>query len=240
MISRSQHHASANSTRRATVAAGVFAALALLVVAFQIALAAGAPWGRLTMSGAYPGQLPPAMRAAALVQASALVFFGVIVAVRARLVLHRWHRASRYLVWLVIAYSVVGTVLNTMTRSTLTRTAACMIALLLAGCGRSPTAPLYDGYTLHGAVLDARNDSRLGDVRVLVGREGSSEMHPYALTDEAGEFEFRPSPSTAPSTELFRCERAGYVPLEVLARTSTRLREFEYRLEIRLEPAAAP
>jgi hypothetical protein len=120
-----------------------------------------------------------------------------------------------------------------------TRTAAGIVALLLMGCGHSPSAPLYDGYTLHGIVLNAQNDSRLSDVRVLVGREGSTEMRPYALTDEAGEFEFRPSPNTAPSTELFRCERAGYVPLEVLARTSTRLRDFEYRLEIRLEPSAA-
>lgn len=123
--------------------------------------------------------------------------------------------------------------------STWTRVAACLTAVLLLGCGQSPTVPLHDGYTLHGIVLDARNDSLLGDVQVLVGREGSSEMHAYAVTDEAGAFEFKPSPNTAPSTERFRCEKAGYVPLEVLARTSTRLREFEYRLEIRLEPAAA-
>ncbi len=120
-----------------------------------------------------------------------------------------------------------------------TRTAVYMTALLLVGCGHSPTVPVYDGYALHGIVLDAQNGSPLSHVQVLVGREGSSEMHAYALTDEAGEFEFRPSPNTAPSTELFRCEKAGYLPLEVLARSSARLREFEYRLEIRLESAAA-
>jgi hypothetical protein len=114
-----------------------------------------------------------------------------------------------------------------------------MTALLLVGCGRSPTVPLYDGYTLHGIVRDAQNDSLLSSVQVFVGWEGSSEMHAYGLTDEAGKFEFRPSPNTAPGTELFRCEKTGYVPLEVLARTSTRLRDFEYRLEIRLERAAA-
>ena len=123
--------------------------------------------------------------------------------------------------------------------STWTRTAVCLTALLLVGCGHSPTVPVYDGYTLHGIVVNAQNDSLLSNVQVLVGWEGSSEIHAYALTDEAGEFEFRPSPNTAPSTELFRCEKAGYVPREVLARTSTRLREFEYRLEIRLEPTAA-
>jgi hypothetical protein len=114
-----------------------------------------------------------------------------------------------------------------------------MTALLLVGCGRSPTVPLHDGYTLHGIVLDAQSGSPLSNAQVLVGREGSSEMHAYALTDEAGEFKFQPSPNTAPSTELFRCEKGGYVPREVLARTATRVREFEYRLEIRLEPGAA-
>jgi len=121
--------------------------------------------------------------------------------------------------------------------STLTRTAACMTALLLGGCGHSPTVPRHDGYTLHGSVLDAQNGTPVSNAQVLVGREGSSEAHAYALTDETGEFEFRPSPNTAPSTELFRCEKVGYVPREVLARTAARIREFEYRLEIRLEPA---
>ena len=122
--------------------------------------------------------------------------------------------------------------------STMTRIGACVVALALAGCDHSPTRPLFDGYTLHGIVRDAQSDSLLRGVQVLAGREGSSEMRAYALTDESGQFAFRPSPATAPSTELFRCEKSGYAPVEVLARTSTRLREFEYRLDIRLEPLA--
>ena len=116
------------------------------------------------------------------------------------------------------------------------RIGACVVAFVLAGCDHSPTRALFDGYTLHGVVRDAQSDALLGGVQVLVGREGSSEMRAYALTDEAGQFEFRPAPATAPSTELFRCEKSGYAPVEVLARTSTRLREFEYRLDVRLEP----
>ncbi|RPI23215.1 MAG: hypothetical protein EHM70_22805, partial [Chloroflexota bacterium] len=39
------------------------------VVVFQIALAAGAPWGAYAMGGASPGQLPPAKRISVIFQA---------------------------------------------------------------------------------------------------------------------------------------------------------------------------
>jgi len=48
------------------VAALLYAVMAAGVVAFQIALAAGAPWGAYAMAGAFPGQFPPALRIAAL------------------------------------------------------------------------------------------------------------------------------------------------------------------------------
>lgn len=120
--------------------------------------------------------------------------------------------------------------------SIIRRIGVCVAALVLAGCGQSPTRPLFDGYTLHGIVRDAQSGALLPGVQVLVGQEGTSEMREYALTDEAGQFEFQPAPATAPSTEVFRCEKSGYAPVEVLARTGTRIREFEYSLEIRLEP----
>ena len=40
-------------------AAIVYAATAAGVVAFQVALAAGMPWGEYAMGGAFPGQFPP-------------------------------------------------------------------------------------------------------------------------------------------------------------------------------------
>jgi hypothetical protein len=122
--------------------------------------------------------------------------------------------------------------------SIILRIGVCVTALVLAGCGHSPTRPLFDGYTLHGVVRDAQNGALLRGVEVLVGQEGTSEMRVYALTDEAGQFEFLAVPATAPSTELFRCEKSGYAAVEVLARTSTRIDDFEYSLEIRLEPLA--
>jgi hypothetical protein len=49
------------------MAAFHYAIITLTVVAFQIALAAGAPWGAFAMGGAFPGQFPPALRIVALV-----------------------------------------------------------------------------------------------------------------------------------------------------------------------------
>ena len=104
-------------TRAIHRAARLFAGLTLIVVAFQLALAAGVPWGHLTMGGAYPGRLPPGMRVAACFQAVLLLLFALIVAARARLLLPRWRGASRPLVWVVVAYMVVGIGLNAITPS---------------------------------------------------------------------------------------------------------------------------
>lgn len=49
-------------------AAIVYAVISSVVVAFQIALAAGAPWGEYAMGGAVPGQFPPALRITALIR----------------------------------------------------------------------------------------------------------------------------------------------------------------------------
>jgi hypothetical protein len=44
------------------VAAFIYAIVSAGVVAFQIALAVGAPWGEFAMGGAFPGQFPPEMQ----------------------------------------------------------------------------------------------------------------------------------------------------------------------------------
>ena len=64
----------------ARVAAIIYAIVTFGVVAFQIALAAGAPWGAYAMGGAAPGQFPPALRIGAIIQA---VLLAVYAAARA-------------------------------------------------------------------------------------------------------------------------------------------------------------
>jgi hypothetical protein len=102
-------------TRR--VAAIVYAVISSAVVAFQIALAAGAPWGEYAMGGAVPGQFPPALRMTALIQAALIAGMAMIVLARAGLILPGWMRASRWLIWLVVAFLAFDLFLNLITPS---------------------------------------------------------------------------------------------------------------------------
>src|SRR5688500_17104336 len=113
------------------VAAIIYGIVSLGVIAFQIALAAGAPWGAYAMGGAFPGQLPPALRVAALVQAVILAGWAAGVLARAGLILPRWSRVSRWLIWVVVAFAVVSLVLNLLTPSAGERAIWAPIALLL-------------------------------------------------------------------------------------------------------------
>jgi len=99
------------------VAAIIYAVISLAVVAFQIALAAGAPWGEYAMGGAVPGQFPPALRIAALIQAALIVGMAFVVLARAGLILPSWSRVSRWLIWLVVAFLGFDLFLNLITPS---------------------------------------------------------------------------------------------------------------------------
>jgi hypothetical protein len=87
------------------------------VVAFEIALAAGAPWGAFAMGGAASGQFPAALRIGAIIQAVLLAGMAVIVLARAGLVLPKWSRVSHWLVWIVVAITAMSFVLNLITPS---------------------------------------------------------------------------------------------------------------------------
>ena len=113
------------------VAALLYAVMAAGVVAFQIALAAGAPWGAYAMGGAVPGQFPPALRIAALVQAALIVGMAAIVMSRAGLILAGWSRVTRWLVWVVVAVAAVSLVLNLITPSAGERALWAPVLLIL-------------------------------------------------------------------------------------------------------------
>lgn len=114
------------------IAAIINAIVTLGVVAFQIALAAGAPWGAYAMGGAAPGQFPPAMRVGAMIQALLLAGMAAVVLARAGLILPGWTRTSHWLVWIVVALTTLILVLNLITPSVGERALwAPIIALLL-------------------------------------------------------------------------------------------------------------
>lgn len=112
-------------------AAILYAIVSLVVIAFQIALAAGAPWGEFAMGGAFPGQFPPELRVAAMVQAMLLAGMAAVVLARAGLILPGWSRSSRWLIWFVVAFAVVSLILNLITPSARERLIWAPIAFLL-------------------------------------------------------------------------------------------------------------
>ena len=115
----------------ARVAATVFAGLTGLVCLFQLALAAGTPWGEYAMGGAFPGVMPPPMRVAAVVQVIVLVVVALVVLSRAGLMLPGWRRAAGWLIYLIVALLGISLVLNLITPSPLERLIWAPVAAML-------------------------------------------------------------------------------------------------------------
>jgi hypothetical protein len=117
--------------RLGRAAALLYAGVSVGVVVFQVALAAGAPWGAYAMGGAFPGQFPLALRIAALAQAALIAGMAVVVMSVAGLVLAGWSGVTRWLVWFVVALAAVSLVLNLMTPSADERAIWAPVALLM-------------------------------------------------------------------------------------------------------------
>jgi hypothetical protein len=98
-------------------AAHIFSFLTAVVFFFQLALAAGMPWGKLTMGGNFPGRLPPKMRVVAVFSALLLIAFAVTIEIRAGTFLAQWQPLSQKMVWIVVAYCALGVVANAFTPS---------------------------------------------------------------------------------------------------------------------------
>ena len=125
-----------------TNAAFVFVFFCGIAVLFQLALAAGAPWGGVAMAGKYPGRWPAPMRVAALVQAVFLLFLALLVMVRAGLIFPDWLETSRSWIWGVVAISAASCVMNLITTVRLERLlwapvgAALTISSLMVAFGK--------------------------------------------------------------------------------------------------------
>jgi hypothetical protein len=100
-----------------SLAAVVFAIVTAGVVAFQVALAAGAPWGAYAMGGAFPGRFPPRMRVAAAIQGVVLGLVALIVLATAGVFDIPLVTSLPWLIWVVVALMAVGVVLNAISRS---------------------------------------------------------------------------------------------------------------------------
>jgi cytochrome bd-type quinol oxidase subunit 2 len=108
------HHGQVDLSQLAAV---VFALVAVGVMAFQLAMALGAPWGAYAMGGAFPGRFPPALRAAAVVQAALIGGLAAIVLSTADLAWPALVDTFPWLTWLPVVVSAVATGLNAISRS---------------------------------------------------------------------------------------------------------------------------
>ncbi len=112
-------------------AAWLYAALAVVVALFQLALTLGAPWGHLAMGGRYPGRLPPGMRLAAIGQGVLIAFFAIVVLGRAGLTSPT---PPEWLFWTVVGLSGLSALLNLITPSIPERRLWGPLALLMLLC----------------------------------------------------------------------------------------------------------
>ena len=113
------------------IAALLFALVIAGAVAFQLALAAGAPWGAYAMGGAFSGRFPPRMRVAAIVQAMVLTVLAVIVVSHAGLAGASVAEAAPWLVWLAVAVAAASLVLNAISPSAGERRIWVPVAIVL-------------------------------------------------------------------------------------------------------------
>jgi len=113
------------------VAALVFGVAAVGVIAFQVALALGAPWGAYAMGGAFPERFPPTLRVAAVVQAAVIALLALIVLSAAGLALPSVVREVPLFVWLPVAFSAVSLALNAASRSAGERRVWVPVALVM-------------------------------------------------------------------------------------------------------------
>lgn len=120
------------------IAAIVFSVLTGIVILFQASLAFGAPWGKASMGGKYPGKYPPKMRVVAFVNMLVLGFMLSLVLARSGFFFNELLSISRVGIWFVVAFLAVNTVMNTITPSKIERIWApvtllqCISALLIA------------------------------------------------------------------------------------------------------------
>jgi len=112
-------------------AALVFSVTIGLLGVFQLALAAGAPWGRLAWGGGHE-RLPAAYRVGSLVSILIYAVFATIVLERAGLIaVLPSPEIARVGAWIIAGYMTLGIVMNAISRSLPERFVMTPVAILL-------------------------------------------------------------------------------------------------------------
>lgn len=112
-------------------AAWIFLFVIALLALFQIALAAGAPWGRFAWGGAQ-AKLPVALRIGSVVSLLIYSACAAIVSDRAKLIDVVGDDVSGVGAWVVAGFLSLGVVMNAISRSKPERFTMTPVALVLA------------------------------------------------------------------------------------------------------------
>ena len=127
---------SACSLQNVTIAGLIAGALLLILIAFQLALAVGAPLGAAAWGGQNPGVLPGRLRIASAVVA--LVVYPMMLAVilaAAGLIGDDWLPIDPDVAcWILAGFFALGAVVNAISRSQPERIWALVSAVLVACC----------------------------------------------------------------------------------------------------------
>jgi hypothetical protein len=118
------------TTRRVAIVA---TALLALIVAFQVALAAGAPWGNAAYGG-QPAHLNASFRVSSVI--AAVFWAGAALVVLRRVGYRVWAplpaRALPVAVWVLFALSLISVIMNGITPSSIERAIWLPFAIVLA------------------------------------------------------------------------------------------------------------
>ena len=103
------------------IAAYLFSFFTIIVSLFQLALAAGLPWGAASMGGKYPGKYPLQMRVVAVINMLVILFTAAIVLSKANIAFNYLNCLSETAIWFVVAFFALGTIMNSITPSKIER-----------------------------------------------------------------------------------------------------------------------
>ena len=118
----------------APIAANLYLLLTGIVVLFQLALAAGAPWGHLAMGGKYPGRFPARIRFLSVFNAVILLALGGVVAARAGHLLQGLRDLSMWAIWVVVVFGALAVVANLATPSKPERALWAPVSIVMVIC----------------------------------------------------------------------------------------------------------
>ncbi len=116
------------------ISAYIAVSLIVIVILFQLLLAAGVPWSKASMGGKYPGKYPTKMRFIAIINALILLFFIAIILAESGFDFDSLKSISGIGIWVVTAFFLISTVMNSITPSKIERIWAPVSFITFIAC----------------------------------------------------------------------------------------------------------